>query len=519
MTYVQRFALVAFTAASAALAQVSLHAQEAGEGSTRMIRDPATEEMYNRGIQLLGEEKPKEALAEFNRALAGDPTYVEAYIGRGDALLATEDYQAAVISYSRAIEIDQNSASAYNGRGEASLKVGQVDAASTDFARALELDPSNPTILSNLGHILINYARDPQGALRRLNDAIAGNDQDARAFRDRGFAHAMLQDFKAAEADLRRAAELEPDNHGNFAVLANIFLFQDNFAAANEALGQAISAYKPEKPADPKIYLSGYLSRADGWIRIGDKATDRQTAETAYLNAIADAGAVINDNPDRFPEAGMAHFRKGRAQRMLQQFSEAVDSFTLAIEGIPTGQDPQYLADAYMYRGICWYYIGSHDLARGDFEQASAVGAGFNDPRVFLWIGFTHHQEGDYRDAIEAYSEAIAKSPKFSLAHTNKGRAYMDLEEYRPAIKSFNDAIRSEPSVGEHYYNVGFAYAQLEDWTKAEHFVNIALRKKDPQPRMYRLMATVLRERGRTDLANEYESKANQAEPQQAAGQ
>ncbi|HEX6963220.1 MAG TPA: tetratricopeptide repeat protein [Lacipirellula sp.] len=519
MTYAKRLVLIAFAAALSVCGPVSLYAQDAGEGATRMIRDPATEEMYNRGMQLLAEEKPKEALSEFNGALTADPTYVEAYIGRGDALLAIEDYPAAIISYSRAIEIDQNSAAAYNGRGEASLKVGQIDAASTDFTQALQLAPNNPKILSNLGHVLINYAREPQGALRRLNDAIAGNDQDARAFRDRGFAHAMLQDFEAAEADLRRAAEIEPENYENYAVMANIFLFQENVPGAIEALGRAIAAYKPEKPADPKIYLMGYLSRADAWLRVGDEEKDQQRSQAAYQNAIADAEFVIRDNPDRFPEAGMAYFRKGRAQRMLQQFSEAVDSLTLALETIPPGQEANYVSDAYMYRGICWYYIGSHDLARGDFEQASAVGSGFNDPRVYLWIGFTHHQEGDYRDAIKAYSEAIAKAPKFALAHTNKGRAYMDLEEYNNAIESFNDAIRSEPSVGEHYYNVGFAYAQLGDWTKAEHFLNIALRKKNPEPKMYRLMATVLRERGRDELADEYEQKADAAQPQQAAGQ
>jgi tetratricopeptide (TPR) repeat protein len=130
----------------------------------------------------------------------------------------------------------------------------------------------------------------------------------------------------------------------------------------------------------------------------------------------------------------------------------------------------------------------------------------------------THHKEGEYRKAVEAYSEAIAKSPKFAMAHTNRGRAYMDLRDYRKAIESFNHAIRAEPSVGEHYYNVAFAHTRVEDWAMAEHFLNIALRKQNPEPKWYRLMATVLRERGRTDLAGEYERKAEEAKAQQAAG-
>jgi tetratricopeptide (TPR) repeat protein len=522
MTHVQRFGLAAMVAALAAFGGASVHAQDPAEGAaagaTGFIRDPAVQAAFDSGVKLLGEKNFKGALAEFNKALQVDPTFPEAHVGKGDALKALEDFQSAAIAYSRAIEIDQNSAAAYNGRGEALLKVGQVDGAAADFSRALELDPSNPVILSNLGHILINYSRDPVAAIRRLDDALSQNDKDARAFRDRGYAHALLQDFEKAEADLKKAAEVDPSDYENFAVMANVYLFQENLPAGIDALTQAIAAYKPKTAMEPKKYLAGYLSRADAWRTIAEKETDRAKAETALNNAIADADAVINDNPDKFPEAGRAQYRKGRALRMLQKYSEAVDAFTLALEGIPAGQDAEYVADANMYRGICWYYIGSHDLARGDFEQASSVGGGFGDPRVFMWIGFTHHQQGDYREAIKSYSEAISKAPNFALAHTNKGRAYMDLKEYERAIESFNSAIRAEPSVGEHYYDVGRAYTKLEDYQKAEHFLNLALRKKDPQPKMYRLMATTLRELGRDELAEEYERKAEQDKPQQAAG-
>jgi tetratricopeptide (TPR) repeat protein len=508
----------AIIAATLLAASLPAYAQEAasGEGEVR-----AMQAAYDAGVKALSENNPKEALVRFNEAIAGDRGYIEAYIGKGDALRMLEDYGAAIQTYSQIQDLGNMPPAALNGRGEAYLKTGTLDnisLAAADFSRALELDPANPVILSNVGHILINYGGDAQGAIRRLNDAIALNPQDARAYRDRGWAHARLQDFKAAEDDLRKAAELAPEDFENYAVLANVFLFQDNLLAANDALTQAINAYKPTGPTDPKIYAGGYLSRADAWLRLGEKATDQAAAEAAFKNAIADAEAVIKANPEGFPDAGQAYFRRGRAQRMLQQFSEAVDSFTLAIEVIPPGQDAQYLSTAHMYRGICWYYIGSYELARGDFEQASSVGGGFGDPRIFLWIGFTYHKQGDYRDAIEAYSQAIAKSPKFAMAHTNKGRAYMDLREYRRAIESFNNAILAEPSVGEHYYNVAFACTRVDDWEKAEHFLNIALRKQNPQPKWYRLMSSVLRERGREELADEYQRKAEQAQPQQAAG-
>jgi tetratricopeptide (TPR) repeat protein len=522
MRHVLRFALALLVAAFAAGTIVAARAQEASEGAgeeTSFRRLPEVEEAYGRGVALLKEGKFKEALLEFNQATQADETWGEAFLGKAEAMKALEDYQGATLAYSRAIQYLPRSAAALNGRGECALELNQIDAAAADFAQALELDPTNPVVLSNLGHIMANYTRDPQSAIRRLDDALAQNDKDARAFRDRGYAHALLRNFKAAEADLAKAAEIDPNDYENYAMMANIYLFQDNFQGGIESLTKAIDAYKPKLPTDPQKYLTGLLSRADAWLRVGEKEADPARAAQAFEAAVQDADAVINDNPDRVPEAGRAQFRKGRALRMLQRYSEAVDAFTLALESVPSDQQVEYIADAYMFRGICWYYIGSHDLARGDFEQASSVGGGFQDPRIFLWIGFTHHQQGEYREAIEAYSEAVAKAPSFALAHTNRGRAYMDLGEYDKAIASFNDAIRAEPSVGEHYYNVGFAYAEKNDWLKAEHFLNIALRKENPQPKMYSLMATVLRERGRADLAEEYQRKAAAAaQPAQAAG-
>ncbi|HMP08100.1 MAG TPA: tetratricopeptide repeat protein, partial [Lacipirellulaceae bacterium] len=243
-------------------------------------------------------------------------------------------------------------------------------------------------------------------------------------------------------------------------------------------------------------------------LRLAEADAEGAARTQALEGAIADANAVVDAYEDRFPETGRALYRRGRAERLLERYSDAVDSLSKAIQQVPAGQSIEYLSDAYLFRGICWYHIGSYDLARGDFEQASSIGSGFQDPRVFLWIGYTHHAQGNYRQAIEAYSNAISKAPSFALAHVNKGRAYMDLREYRKAIESFNHAIRHEPNVGDNYYNVGMAYIKLEDFEKAVEFLRLALKQENPQPKMYRAMATALRALGRNDLAAEYESQA-----------
>jgi tetratricopeptide (TPR) repeat protein len=321
----------------------------------------------------------------------------------------------------------------------------------------------------------------------------------------------MLRDYKKAVPDLEKAIEVDPTDYENFFSLAQVHQLQENYAEMADALGRAIEVYQPKKRTDPPMFIMGYIFRADARLRLAELGTDLAARQAALESAVADANAVLAEYEDRFPESGQALFRRGRAERLLEQYSNAVDSLTRAIQGIPPGQDANYTSEAYLYRGICFFYIGSLELARGDFQQASATGNGYRDPRIFLWIGFTYHQEGDYRLAIDAYNEAIAKAPDFAIAHVNKGRAYMDLREYDRAVDSFGNAIRSEPDVGENYYSVGMAYLEQEDFQRAKDFLSLALLKDNPQPKMYRALAAALRGLGRNDLAEEYEQRAGPA--------
>ncbi|RIK87185.1 MAG: hypothetical protein DCC67_02120 [Planctomycetota bacterium] len=524
MTYLNRLAWAVAVLGISICWQATAGAQEAAaddaaataeaEPAPEAMRAKEAEDALAQGRQLAAEKRYKEAIAAYNAAIAVERNWDEPLIAKGDALKELKDYDGAIKAYTQALNFNSNAVGAYIGRGEAAMESGQMDIASNDFSMAMELDPNNARLLSNVGHILV-LSSDLVGAVQRLDDALALNDQDARAYRDRAMAHAGLGEYEKAEADVRRAMEVDPADFENFMAAANVFLNQNKFQEAIDALSRAIEAYVPERPGDPPKFVGGYLSRADAYLKYAENETDSAKAQAALQAVINDADALLSTSEDR-PESGAAFYYKGRALRVLQRYSDAVAAFTKAIQK-GTARDASYLADAIYFRGICWYYLGEAELARGDFEQASSTGGGYQDPRIFLWIGYTHHTQGDYRAAIDSYNEAIAKAPNLALAHVNKGRAYMDLEEYRRAIESFNNAVRAEPTVGEHYYNVGFAYMKLGEHKKAADFLNLALQQDDPQPKMYRLMASAMRELGRQQLAAQYEEQARQAEARQQA--
>jgi tetratricopeptide (TPR) repeat protein len=484
--------------------------QSSSGAATEGIRDPDVMNLYNSAVEMIGQGQYRDAIAALNQVILKDGSFPDAYLRKGDALKAMEDYQAAGNAYSRALEFNANSAEAYNGRGECYMEMSPpaYDLAINDFTNSLNLNRGNAQALSNMGHVLVESQQNPNDAIRYLNEALAINDQDGRAYRDRGLARALLREFDKALADLTKAVEVDGSDYENFATLASIHSYQEDYAAEIEDYTHAIETYKPKHMGEPEQFVRGYILRADARLKLAEKETDPAKRAAVLEDVLGDCDAVLAIYPDRYPESGYAMYRRGRAERMLERYSDAINSFKNAIQIVPAGQDIDYLSDAYLYRGICWYYIGSLPLARGDFEQASSLGGGFQDPRIFLWIGITYHKEGDYRRAIDAYSQAIAKSPGFALAHVNKGRAYMDLQEYDKAIASFNNAIRTEPDVGANYYNVGMANIKLENYERAVEFLNLALRQKDPTSDMYRAMAMALRGLGRDGLADEYERQA-----------
>lgn len=485
-------AVVVLVAASDAI-----HAQD----TSSTVAD--AEEAFAAGQQLMQEEKYAEAITQFNKVTQIDQTAWQALLFKGKALNELEDYNAAIQAFKQALDVNGSSAEAFNGRGEAYLELGSADFALKDFERAAELDRSNPEILSNIGHMRTQYLGDPEGGLRYLEDALAMNPEDARAYRDKGLAHAQLREYEEAMTALDQAAELAPNDHENYLAMARVYLVQEDFEKAIDALTQAIEAYEPTRRTDPKTYVDGYTLRSQVRMRLAAELAedDPEASQAAYEAVIDDADAILKDYADTNTYAGGAYYRKGIAQRMLGQYGAAIESLTEAIQTI--SNDTSYLPDAFLRRGICWHNQGYEDLARKDFERAISVD--FQSPLPHFWIGLSYAAEGDYRQAINHYSEAVDKRQDYALAFVNRGLAYYRLEDYEKAIDNFNEAISHEPLEPEHYYKRGMAHMQLEQYEKAVTSFADALRKAPEMEKAREQMSRAQEALGNSQLGALYQ--------------
>jgi tetratricopeptide (TPR) repeat protein len=472
--------------------------------------DPQVKEAYDLGVKALEEEKWDDAIAAFSKATSIDPYFAEGHIGRAEALRHQEDYTGAITAYNMARDINPNIPQIYVGRGISYEETGVIDLAINDFQNALEKDRNNAEAAAHLGELLVTRAQDATSGLRILDKAIELDPKNADSYRNRGLAHAQLRHWDEAEADLNKAVELDPENFENYAMQANVYLFQDKdekLPLAVKALGKAIETYKPEESTDPKIYVQGYMLRGDANLKMAnDTKRTQEERDQLFDKVVADSEAILDEVPDTYPTSGQALYRKGVAERMQGKYGKAITALTDAILLLPAGESGGYAGQAYLKRGMCWFNQGENRLARGDLEQAASMD--YSDPLPHLWLGYTFAAEKDFRSAIDAFGEAIAKNPNSSLPYINRGLSYVQLGELQRAAENFAEAVRVEPDNPDNHVKRGRVNLMMEDYQRAFNAFDLALQRDPENIAALEGAAAALRGLGRSSAAQTYEQRA-----------
>ena len=126
------------------------------------------------GFAQLAVEKPREALACFERADQSWPMFEICKLGWGDALLACGEAEAALRKYEQAIALNRHLGQAWRGCGVALAGLGQPLAALAKFETALAEDPHDPATGRAWARTLDALGRDDEAAAkRRQADEIA----------------------------------------------------------------------------------------------------------------------------------------------------------------------------------------------------------------------------------------------------------------------------------------------------------------------------------------------------------
>jgi len=138
----------------------------------------------------------------------------------GIAAFRSGNFAGAREAYLRVLKIEPDNLPALVNLGSTEYRLGNGKEGERLLRRSLQIKPDNPTAWLNLG--IIYLERDePMRSLAAIAQAVAQDPNDAVTRNYLGVAAGRNRWFDAAESELRRAVELQPDYadaHFNLAV-------------------------------------------------------------------------------------------------------------------------------------------------------------------------------------------------------------------------------------------------------------------------------------------------------------
>lgn len=305
-----------FVAGSDPTIETYLSQLEAGETlpftHVRSAQDGMAEIFFTVGAALNSEASADYVLLYTRLASFLRPDHVDAILLSADLLENLQQYDLAVEAY-RLVPADSNDHHAAElGRAEVLDRSGKTDAAVEVLQNLAVQNPDLPGVhvaLADLQRRQENYA----AAVASYDTAIALTDSAAGGnwflHYARGISHERLKHWDQAEADFRRALELNPDQPQVLNYLGY------SLVERKEKLDEALDMIERAVAARPD---SGYIVDSLGWVLFRLGRYDEAVEHMERAVELMPVDPVVNDH------LGDVYWAVGRAREAEFQWSRAL---------------------------------------------------------------------------------------------------------------------------------------------------------------------------------------------------
>ncbi|UUV07725.1 tetratricopeptide repeat protein [Ruegeria sp. YS9] len=278
----------------------------------RSAQDGMAEIFFTVGAALNSEASPDYVLLYARLASFLRPDHVDAILLSADLLDNLQQYDLAVEAY-RLVPADSNDHHAAElGRAEVLDRSGKTDAAVEVLQNLAAQDPDFPGVhvaLADLQRRQENYA----AAVASYDTAIALTDSAAGGnwflHYARGISHERLKHWDQAEADFRRALELNPDQPQVLNYLGY------SLVERKEKLDEALDMIERAVAARPD---SGYIVDSLGWVLFRLGRYDEAVEHMERAVELMPVDPVVNDH------LGDVYWAVGRAREAEFQWRRAL---------------------------------------------------------------------------------------------------------------------------------------------------------------------------------------------------
>ena len=399
------------------------------------------------GDTLQAREYSETALEIFKATLAPDhPAFSRALNNLGALLCDLDDFENGLAYLNRALQISlqhfgpsgertrqiQDNIGAFEAkRGKKALDAGDYSDALRYLSTALEIRPN----VSDYTYRATAYAEcdDYAAAQADLSKAIELDPDNIELWGLRGRLSVVLQDDDAAIADLTKAIRVDPDSSGLYLARGKAFESLQQYDAATTDFTRAIEL----SPDDGELYF----------VRAHRKY--RQKDFAAALPDLERAAELLPDKREAFSFLGRTYYE-------VADYESALNALNRAITLEPGD------AFSHHWRGAVRQELGKLEEALSDFERARDLG--FKNPGNTVAMAELNYQLGNYTAAISAFTESIKAFPDRAYLYFNRGACYGNENNFDAALPDFTKAIELEPNVAKFYDWRGQAFCRLDNY-------------------------------------------------------
>jgi predicted TPR repeat methyltransferase len=277
-------------------------------------------------------------------------------------------------------------------------------------------------------------------------------------------------DFQAAEARLRQALRLSPDNPAILTNLSVALLQQGNRADARNFAADAIAANPRNVEAllvlaDCHTHagdLIDALADYDRIIAIEARIAEAHNNRGLVLHRLArpaEALASCEQAISLSPGMSDAHVNRGNALSSLGRRDEALAAYDQALALTPDR------AEAQLGRGNLLCDESRHDEALAAYDRALALRPGLAEAR--LGRGNLLCRMKRFDEALADYDRALALDPALAGAELGRGNALRERKRHEEALRAYDAALTLKPDLAEAHLGRGDALYEIKRYREA----------------------------------------------------
>ena len=349
--------------------------------------------MVARGdLFLHSEQGGGEAMTSFDRAIAANPSYAQAYYKKGVLNVRARNFNAARESLSKAVELDPSYAPAYRELADMYYYAGQYDLALTTFQKYIGLAEKSPATDAQYASFLYLTKKYPE-ALAEVNKVLQTDSKNLTMNRLKPYLLYETGDFTGALAAMDTYMKIAPADKiipEDYSYLGRIQARAGKPSEGIATITKAIAATTdPAKKADLQNDLAtAYMTNKDYKSAIGvyraklangGDLTDQFRLAAAYGNnkqyAQSDSVyGIINTAKPTYAPAVLARAKVNAVrdadgkQGLAKPYYDKYIELSKA-EGADPSKFKEGLVASYGYLGVYNYQKGDKAAAKANFEQ------------------------------------------------------------------------------------------------------------------------------------------------------